>query len=222
MSRPQKNSRQLQRRRLIATEAARIMNDQGIRDYYHAKTKAARALGIHDLKDLPTNREVQLCAQQHHELFASPTDGNRLTLLRDAACEALSFFRDFHPLAVGAVVSGHVDPHSVVGLHLFAEAVEDVLLYLDQERIPHDQTERVVQFRARPQARYPVLQFMAGEAPIDLTVLPLTTRHQTPIDPVTRQPKERLSLSGLKQLMTTATSDDMNALLASVSSELSG
>ena len=46
-------------RRRIAVEAARLMSEGGLRDYRHAKEKAAARIGIFDESSLPKNSEVE-------------------------------------------------------------------------------------------------------------------------------------------------------------------
>ena len=53
-------------RRQIALLAARLMYDRQESEYFTAKRKAARQLGVeyrHRPKDLPSNREIRRCAQ---------------------------------------------------------------------------------------------------------------------------------------------------------------
>jgi hypothetical protein len=50
----------------VAEEAARIMREQGVRDFLLAKRKAADRLGVTDRHALPANQEIAdaLAAQQ--------------------------------------------------------------------------------------------------------------------------------------------------------------
>lgn len=52
------NSRNFQLRQRIAQLAARMMADEGITDYSHAKRKAGRQLGITEDHCMPTNVEI--------------------------------------------------------------------------------------------------------------------------------------------------------------------
>ena len=53
----------------IAQEAARLMSEHGIRDFHHAKRKAAERLGIADTQSLPRNAEIEQALREHQRLF---------------------------------------------------------------------------------------------------------------------------------------------------------
>jgi hypothetical protein len=53
-----RHARVEQQRLGVANEAARIMREEGVRDYLLAKRKAAQRLGITDRGALPGNDEI--------------------------------------------------------------------------------------------------------------------------------------------------------------------
>ena len=55
---------------MVAQEAARIIVNQGIRDFGLAKKKAAERLGLTDRGSLPGNAEIELAVSEHLQLFA--------------------------------------------------------------------------------------------------------------------------------------------------------
>ena len=55
-------------RRRIAVEAARLIADQGMRDYHAAKLKAASRLGFSPDVDLPRNAEIESALREHQRL----------------------------------------------------------------------------------------------------------------------------------------------------------
>src|SRR3990167_6464188 len=95
-------------RQHIATDAARIMAEEGVRDFQTAKRKAAARLGLPETKHLPGNDEVDSALQEYLRLF----HGGRLTQsvrrLRELAAEAMRFLSKFDPRLVGPVLSGTV------------------------------------------------------------------------------------------------------------------
>ena len=52
-------------RQLLAQEAARIIVDQGLRDYRVAKIKAAERLGMNSRGALPGNAEIEQAISEH-------------------------------------------------------------------------------------------------------------------------------------------------------------
>jgi len=132
-----------QQRRSIAVEAARLMSEQGVRDFHVAKLKAAERLGIGADSALPKNSEIEEALREHQRLFDADDQPQRLRRYREAAREALQFFAAFEPRLVGAVLDGSADRHSSVCLQLFADEPEAVIRFLDENGIPHAEHDRV-------------------------------------------------------------------------------
>ncbi|MCA1791829.1 MAG: hypothetical protein LC667_18860, partial [Thioalkalivibrio sp.] len=59
-------------RQRLAEEAARIILEEGVRDYGQAKRKAADHLGITGRPELPTNTEIETALLERNRLFADP------------------------------------------------------------------------------------------------------------------------------------------------------
>ena len=80
----------LQRNRLrVAQEAARLMSEHGIRDFHHAKVKAAERLGILDAQALPRNNEIEDALREHQRIFHAESQPQLLQERREAAVEAI-------------------------------------------------------------------------------------------------------------------------------------
>ena len=148
-----------QRERIVQT-AARIMAEEGVKDYFSAKQKAADRLGVaRNSPNLPRNAEIEAALAAYQRLFRADTQPAQLRRMREIACEAMRFFRPFHPRLVGSVLSGVADGHSEITLHLFAESLEQVALHLDDAGIPHHLEER--RFRVGTRERpFPLLRFL--------------------------------------------------------------
>lgn len=78
-----------ERRHQLATEAARLMAEGGIRDFHLAKRKAAQRLGILDDASLPRNREIEDALREHQRLFLGDHRQAELQRRREAALPAL-------------------------------------------------------------------------------------------------------------------------------------
>lgn len=191
-------------RRRIAVEAARLMSESGMRDYYAAKRKAAEHLGITDEAQLPRNTEVEEALREHQRIFLGPAQVERLQELREAAREALGFFTRFRPRLVGAVLEGTADDHSAVCLHLFADTPEDVAFFLSDNGVPFEESERRLRISRNNYEYRPVFRFRAGDVPVDLTVFPLTALRQAPLSQVDGRPMRRASLAVLEALIREA------------------
>jgi hypothetical protein len=188
-------------RRRIALEAARLMSEHGIRDFHQAKRKAAERLGAGEDVGLPKNSEIEDALREYQRLFQADEQPVRLRRLREVARDAMRFFVHFQPRLVGAVLDGTADRHSAVCLHLFSDAAEEVVAFLDDQGIPYEEQNRRLRTSHDAQHEYPVLLFSADEVAIDLTVLPLDAIRQAPLDRVGDRPMRRAALAALEELL---------------------
>ena len=173
----------LQRSRLrIAQEAARLMSEHGIRDFHHAKLKAAERLGILDTQALPRNLEIEDALREHQRLFLGDSQPKSLRQRREAAVEAMRFLSAFEPRLVGSVLEGTADTHSAVCLHVFSDDPDAVGRYLFDNGVPIETQTRRLRTTRDEQSEFPVLLFAADELPFDLTVLPRDALRQAPLD----------------------------------------
>jgi hypothetical protein len=192
----------LQRNRLrVAQEAARLMSEHGIRDFHHAKLKAAERLGILDTQALPRNLEIEQALREHQRLFLADSQPQLLRQRREAAIEAMRFLAAFEPRLVGAVLEGTADAHSAVCLHVYSDDPEAVVLYLREHGVPFDTQVRRLRYSRDDQPEYPVLLFAADELPFDLTVLPRDALRQAPLDRADDRPMRRASLAQVEMLL---------------------
>jgi hypothetical protein len=195
------NRRDHDLRTRLAQEAARLMAEQGIRDYGAAKRKAAERAGIRDERDLPANREIEAALRDYQRLFQSATQPQRLRRLRETAIEAMQFFARFEPRLVGAVLQGTADDHSAICLHLFEDDPSEVLRFLDEHQIPYDEDERVLKLSREHSAEFPSFHFDADDTTIDLTVLPRLHQRQAPLSRTSDAPMQRASINAVRDLL---------------------
>ncbi|EIM01012.1 hypothetical protein RHOFW104T7_00975 [Rhodanobacter thiooxydans] len=192
----------LQRNRLrVAQEAARLMSEHGIRDFHHAKLKAAERLGILDAQALPRNLEIEQALREHQRLFLADRQPQLLRQRREAAVEAMRFLAAFEPRLVGSVLEGTADAHSAVCLHVYSDDPEAVVLYLREHGVPIETQVRRLRYSRDEQPEYPVLLFAADELPFDLTVLPRDALRQAPLDRTDDRPMRRASLTQVQMLL---------------------
>ena len=192
----------LQRNRLrVAQEAARLMSEQGIRNFHHAKLKAAERLGIPDTQALPRNLEIEQALREHQRLFLGDIQPQLLRQRREAAAAAMTFLAPFEPRLVGAVLDGTADVHSAVCLHVYNDDGEAVVQFLREHGVPIEMQVRRLRYSRTEQPEYPVLLFAADTVPFDLTVLPRNALRQAPLDRTDDRPMRRASLAQLETLL---------------------
>src|SRR5579859_809318 len=189
-------------RRLLTQEAARIMSDEGVRDFLFARRKAAERLGLDPRRmHLPTNMEVEAALAEHQRLFQSDTQPSHLRYLRQTARNALRLFEGFNARLVGPVLSGTASEHTVVYLHVFSDMAEDVAIFLMEKGIPYESSARKLRSGAGVQSEYPVYKFVAGDVPIEVTVFAVDGIREAPMSPVDGRPMRRGSLKDLDLLL---------------------
>src|SRR5260370_14478137 len=95
----------------IALLAARLMYERTESEYFTAKRKAARQLGVeyrYRPKDLPSNAEIReqiLCLAQFYE---GDSRRDHLREMRLAALRMMRLLAAFKPKLIGSVLTGHV------------------------------------------------------------------------------------------------------------------
>lgn len=189
-------------RQHMAHIAARLMQEQGIRDFHTAKRKAAEHLGI-DLRNgvLPANREIEAALAEHQRLFAGADHAHRLAAMRQAALDAMAMLADFRPRLVGDVLSGLANAHSDIQLHVFAEQPETFDLFLQGRGIPCDLVERRLRVARDEHVFFPAFRFAAGQFGFEAVLFAAKDIRQAPLSTVDGMPMQRASRGHLQRLI---------------------
>lgn len=188
-------------RHRVAQEAARLISEHGIRDFRHAKLKAADRLGFGDEQTLPRNREVEDALREHQRLFHSESQPEALATRRQAACQAMRFLDRFEPRLAGSVLTGSADTHSAVSLHLHTDDRDTVGRFLDAHGIAHDHFTRHLRMTREHTLEVPLLSFVADNISLELSVLPRHGLRQAPLDHIDKHPMRRATLAEVETLL---------------------
>jgi hypothetical protein len=186
-------------RLLVAQQAARIMADEGIADYWRAKRKAARQLGLPEDHCLPSNAEVEQAIREHHEIFHVDTHAQHLQRLRQTALDVMRNFAQFDPHLTGSVLDGTAGRYAGMEIELFADSMKEVELFLLNHHIPYRQDEKSYRL-GNEKYQVPLFMLETEIGPVclvvfsrdDLRVLPKKSKHGNG--------PERVSLSALSSL----------------------
>jgi len=193
--------RDQQMRTRIAQEAARLMSEEGIQDFYAAKRKAAQHLGAPDTRNMPRNQEVEAALQEYQRLFRGEQQTGHLRVLREAAVQAMRFLAGFRPRLVGSVLSGTAGRHADINLHLFADTPEEVSLFLMDNSIPFHPAQKRLRISREAWQEFPAYEFMAGEQAVELVVFPSEGRREAPRSPVDGRPMQRARVEEVEALL---------------------
>ena len=187
-------------RQHLAQRAAQILLESGTRDFQSAKQKAAQQLGAADTKSLPSNSEIESALVEYQRLFRSNSQPENLQHLRQVSIEAMQFLNDFHPRLVGSVLSGTADEHSVIRIHLFADTVESIGFYLQDNQIPNELGERRLRTGVDQFQNHSTYEFIVDEARVELTVF-LPKQKQIPLSPVDGKVMKRADITEVEELL---------------------
>jgi len=194
-------------RQTLAQEAARIIVEQGIRDYRVAKIKAAERLGINARGSLPGNAEIELAISNHHALFGGESHADFLRLMREAALSAMDLLAEFTPRLIGPVLQGTADENSVVNLHVFSDSPEPVALLLADNGVqcrPYERRLKISRGRGATPNTFVGYQFNYAGERIEATVFPVDGIRQSPISPIDRKPMKRADRKAVETLLSLA------------------
>jgi hypothetical protein len=185
----------------LAEEAARIILEDGVRDYGLAKRKAADHLGLDARRELPTNTEIENAVLERNRLFESPATRREYRNRLEGAALVMERLAPLQPRLVGPLLLGILEPQPIINLHGFAETVEEVIIELADRGIATRVSERHYG-RGGRNLQVPYLSFRGPDGlDIELTVFPPDGLRQAPPSPIDGKPMRRLNLAGVHALL---------------------
>jgi len=186
-------------RRQIAFLAAQLMYHRTESEYFTAKRKAAKQLGVEYRfrpGDLPSNSEIRDQIQAMARIHEGP---KRLEHLRDMRVEALRLMHKlarFRPRLIGSVWTGHVRHGSDIDIHIFSDSQAIVTDTLDEYALPYEvQKKRIVKYG---EERVFTHIHVDDRFPYELTLYPEDKVHYVFKSSITGQPIERASIAELE------------------------
>ncbi|HQS37402.1 MAG: hypothetical protein B7Y16_07565 [Methylotenera sp. 24-45-7] len=129
-------------RQLIAQQAARMMAEEGVSDFAYAKKKAGRQVGAVENSILPSNAEIEEELKLYNALFLSEEQPENLRELRVNALFTMQLLERFNPHLTGAVLDGTAGLMAETHIHLFADSIKEVEMFLLNQQIPFDVNEK--------------------------------------------------------------------------------
>jgi acylphosphatase len=191
---PQSSRRVGQQTRLrIASEAARILAEEGVVDYQLAKRKAAERLGMDGRTNLPTNEEIEHALREHLLLFQRQKLAQRVADHRRVASDAMKFLDAYQPRAVGTVLSGTITEYNDIQIHVCADTPEQIAVALMEHEIPYEQKHRRFRYGGDRYQETPVYRFTAENINIELAIFSPTEFREPPLSPINGKPMKRAS-----------------------------
>ena len=189
-------------RRQIAFLAAQMMYHRTETEYFTAKRKAARQLGVeyrHRPGDLPSNKDIRDQIQAMARIHEGP---KRLETLRDMRLDALRLMRllaRFRPRLIGSVRTGHVRKGSDIDLHIFCDSQALVTDTLDELGLQYDvEHKRIVKYGE--ERTFTHIHLHDGHK-FELTLYPEDKVHYVFKSSITGKAIERASIAELEGIL---------------------
>lgn len=203
------SGRQQHLRQLIAQQAARMMAEEGITDFSHAKRKAGKQLGATDINCLPTNSEIEEEIRLYHEIYNSEDQPENLRQLRADAVIVMRLLERFNPHLTGPVLDGTAGKFAETHIHLFADSLKDVEMFLLNQQIPYETNEKSYSVSERRSSdrkggdrkKVPVFTLEGPHGLIRLSVFEIDDLRTPTRSPANGQASTRVNLDGLKALI---------------------
>lgn len=187
-------------RRLIAQQAARMIAEEGLTDYSKAKRKAARQLGGDEEHGLPSNTEIEQELRLHHAIFHKDAQPQLLFELRSEALQVMRMLERFNPHLSGAVLDGTAGRYADTELHLFADSLKDVEMFLLNKNIPYETDEKMYRF-AGEKHRLPVFVLNGAQGSIRLIIFETDDLRTLPRGAVNTNAPVRASMASVAALL---------------------
>jgi hypothetical protein len=200
-SKSNKQNQLFRLRQQIAVESARLISEEGIDNFRHARQKAAHKLGIINEHAFPDNEEILEQLKIHQSLFQSDTHIEVIKSLRETALKAMKLFQDFHPRLTGSVLLGHASQHSGIDIQLKADASEDIAMKLLNHGIPYQLIDWKLYLGKNSPVKIPAYQFYADNHKVNLITLKESQWKITPLSPLNGQPMQKASIKQLEALL---------------------
>jgi len=191
----------------ITLEAARLMYEEGVKQYFTAKRLAARRLlgrtGGRSLRyrpqDLPSNGEIRDALLALAELAEGDGRTRRLFAMRIVALRALHALEPFTPRLIGSVSTGHIRRGSDIDVQVFSDDADALVAHVHGLGWVYE-TERVTILKGGVVREY-LHVHVRDDFELELTVYPRADLRYRPRSSTDGKPIVRVRASVLEALL---------------------
>jgi hypothetical protein len=118
----------------IASKAAELISQEGIRDYHFAKKKAAKYLGFSDKEILPSNYEIDKELILFKNLYQK-VDHDLVQNLKKEALKIMILLERFKPFISNQFLEGIITKYPVIEINLFTDDIKEIEYILLNQNI---------------------------------------------------------------------------------------
>ncbi|XAM00582.1 hypothetical protein OT109_04160 [Phycisphaeraceae bacterium D3-23] len=189
-------------RATIALRAAQLMYHREETEYFTAKRKAARHLGVdwkHAPQDLPSNAEIRERLHTLASMVEGEQRGDDLQAMRLVALRYLRLLDPFRPRLIGSTLTGHTRKGSDIDLHVFTDRLSAITDLLDDYALPYTVEHKPV--RKHNQTTVYTHIHLDDAFPVELTIY-TEAQHRTVFrSSITGKAIERANTNAFEKLM---------------------
>ena len=125
----------------VANLAAQMIMEEGIKDYFFAKKKAAKSLGLNENVSLPTNIQIDKAIEEFHKIFNQDTNIEFLEHFKVQALNVMDLFKGFKPHLMNELTKGIIPKFPEIKINLFADNIKDIEYVLLNSEISYEFSE---------------------------------------------------------------------------------
>ena len=118
----------------IASKAAELISQEGIRDYHFAKKKAAKYLGFSEKEILPSNYEIDKELILFKNLYQK-VDYDLVQNLKKEALKIMILFEHYKPFISNQFLEGIITKYPIIEINLFTDDIKEIEYILLNQNI---------------------------------------------------------------------------------------
>lgn len=204
-------------RQIIAQHAARMMAEEGISDFAYAKKKASKQMHIHDHTMLPSNVEIEAELKLYNALFLRDEQPIHLAILRQDALTTMQLLEKFNPHLTGAVLDGTAGFGTETHIHVFADSLKEIEMFLLNQQIPFETNEKSYRMlndgkrdkKGVDRKKVPVFSLETESSQIKISVFDVDDIRTSAKHAVDGRNAQRANIEAVKQLLTKNTNNPL-------------
>ena len=186
-------------RQQICDAAARIIYEDGIRDYHKAKLRACESLHIKSNAFLPTNEEIEHAVHRRIELFDTDQHHFKAQKQLTTARDILTILCNYQPRVTQALATSIKLKNNPLEIHVFSDSAELVSDDLHWRGISSFIVEKRYRYANSQYVNVPLIICQLDDCDIEISVFNEKELHRAPVCPTNGKAYQRISLKQLDQ-----------------------
>ena len=152
----------------IASKAAELISQEGVRDYHFAKKKAAKYLGFSEKEVLPSNYEIDKELILFKNLYQK-VDHELVQNLKKEALKIMILFERYKPFISNQFLEGIITKYPIIEINLFTDDIKEIEYILLNQNI-HFEISDVNIHRKNTLKTLSIYKIDGYEFPIELKI----------------------------------------------------